>query len=287
VEHFLDKGDSAYERESFLAAGRYYSRAFAVNCRKLTQHEFYKAATSYAQAGAMDSAFLFFDRFLNRFNYFEYGQLQQDSNLIRLWKDPRWAVLVDRVRTNFARAEEHFNKPVKMELDTIYEDDQKYRRGIEEAEKKYGFNSQQAEALEDKMVWQDSINLSKVVSILDRYGWLGPDSVGFHGSFTLFIVLQHADLETQQKYLPIMRLAVKAGSARASDLAYLEDRVALDEGKKQIYGSQVRYNPKTGKYAFAPIRDEKNVNVRRRKVGLEPLETYAHSYNIQYKVPTN
>jgi hypothetical protein len=43
VEHFLDKGDSAYERESFLAAGRYYSRAFAVNCRKLTQHEFYKA----------------------------------------------------------------------------------------------------------------------------------------------------------------------------------------------------------------------------------------------------
>ena len=74
---------------------------------------------------------------------------------------------------------------------------------------------------------KDSINLIKIKKILDERGWLGADIIGGQGNSTLFLVIQHSDLETQLKYLPMMREAVKNGNANAISLAILEDRVAL------------------------------------------------------------
>jgi len=75
----------------------------------------------------------------------------------------------------------------------------------------------------------------KVEEIINKYGWLGADVVGEHGNQTIWLIIQHSDLATQERYLPMMREAAKNVKASASDLAYLEDRVALRQGKKQIY----------------------------------------------------
>ena len=64
---------------------------------------------------------------------------------------------------------------------------------------------------------KDSINLIKVMKILDERGWLGKNVVGTQGNQTLFLVIQHADLEYQQKYLPMMREAVKDGNANPAN----------------------------------------------------------------------
>ena len=82
-----------------------------------------------------------------------------------------------------------------------------------------------------------------------------------------------------------MRAAVKKGNARAQELALLEDRVLTNQGKKQIYGSQVKIDS-TGKYLFFPIADEANVNKRRIKVGLGPLEDYAKYFGLEYVLPS-
>ena len=83
----------------------------------------------------------------------------------------------------------------------------------------------------------------------------------------------------------MMREAVKNQKARPEQLALLEDRVALAQGKKQIYGSQIDQDPKSGKYSVAPIEDEPNVNKRRAAVGLGPLEEYVRHWDIEYKLP--
>jgi hypothetical protein len=57
------------------------------------------------------------------------------------------------------------------------------------------------------------------------------------------------------------------------------------QGKKQIYGSQLKTNEKTGKYEFYPIEDEPNVNKRRVAIGLEPLEEYAKRFGLDYTLP--
>lgn len=77
-----------------------------------------------------------------------------------------------------------------------------------------------------------------------------------------------------------MREAVKNGKARPYNLALLEDRILITQGKKQIYGSQVRQNETTGKNEFFPIDDEINVNKRRASVGLDSIEEYAKECGI-------
>jgi hypothetical protein len=92
----------------------------------------------------------------------------------------------------------------------------------------------------DLMNEKDSLNLIKVEKILNEHGWLGANVIGKQGNKTLFLVIQHSDLETQLRYLPIMREAVKNGNAKGKDFALLEDRIAIKQGKRQIYGSQIK-----------------------------------------------
>lgn len=158
---------------------------------------------------------------------------------------------------------------IKKELAAIHDRDQKTRTGSDSA----AF-----------MNYIDSCNLVQVESLVAKYGWLGKSFVGANGNVTLFLVIQHADLTTQEKYLPLLQKSVDEGESRLADLALLQDRVLMRQGKKQIYGSQVVFN-KTGGQEFYPIEDEKNVNVRREKAGLQPIEEYAEYFNIDYKLP--
>ncbi len=131
---------------------------------------------------------------------------------------------------------------------------------------------------------KDSINLLKIRAILDKYGWLGSDLVGEKGNTALFLVIQHADQKTQETYLPMMREAVKNGKVQGSTLALLEDRVALGQGKRQIYGSQIGQDPETKAYYVSPLEDPDNVDKRRAEVGLEPLAEYVNQWQIKWDV---
>lgn len=277
------RADSLYAAKSFALSAETYSRAFRANGWKGTGDEHYNAACSWALAGNADSAFLHLSRIAPVMTNLQH--LTTDSDLVTLHRDKRWVPLVDQVRKNKERAEANLNKPLARELDSIYDEDQKYRLKIDSVEKRYGRESKEMQGLWKIITHKDSLNLLRVSQVLDQYGWLGRDVVGGKGNMTLFLVVQHADQKTQEKYLPMMRDAVKAGRADARNLALLEDRVALAQGKKQIYGSQIHYDNATGKYFVAPIEDEPNVNKRRAEVGLEPLENYVRRWGITYKLP--
>lgn len=129
------------------------------------------------------------------------------------------------------------------------------------------------------MAQNDHENLLKVIAILNKYGWVGSDTVGARASHTIFLVIQHADHKTRKEYLPMMRDAVKNKHAEASALALVEDRVALGDGGKQIYGSQV-VTDSNGKFVRSSIEDPDNVDIRRAKVGLPPLADYLKQWNL-------
>jgi len=156
-------------------------------------------------------------------------------------------------------------------LDAIYQDDQRYRQQLRGVVEKYGRESEEVKAHWKIIQHQDSINLIKIENILDEHGWLGADVIGTDGNWTLFLVIQHSNLETQKKYLPIVQEAVSKGNARAIDFALLQDRVLLESGEMQIYGTQLGVDPKTGIRYLAPLMDPDNVDKRRAEVGLPPM----------------
>jgi hypothetical protein len=131
----------------------------------------------------------------------------------------------------------------------------------------------------------DSSNQAMVTALIDKYGWPGKAFVGAMGNNTVFLVIQHADLATQEKYLPLMMQSVADSQSRLCDLALLQDRVLMRRGKKQIYGSQVVPDKNTGAMMIYPIEDEAHVNERRAKAGLEPIEQYARYFGISYRKP--
>lgn len=176
-------------------------------------------------------------------------------------------------------------KLLKAKLLIIFNDDQADRLLIPSIQNKFGFNSSEIKNLFEVIRKKDSVNFIQVDEIVKRYGWLGVNDVGDTASATIFFVIQHSNFESRVKYLPIMRDAVKKGKAKAKHLALLEDRVALEQGKKQIYGSQVGYNEFTLKYYVLPLIDPESVDLRRQEAGLEPISEYLESWNIQWSIP--
>lgn len=273
-----------YEMGEYDKSGKRYSEAFQFAGDKGYVTDRYNAACSWALAGEPDSAFKQLFRISRKGNWTNLDHLLSDTDLYSLHPDPRWNEVVDVVKVNKEKAEEHYNQELIAELDTIYRDDQDLRKEYGAVELKFGAESPEVRAHIQKIVENDSINLIKVKSILDEYGWPGPDIIGRKGNSALFLVIQHADLETQEQYLPMMRDAVEDGNASAADLALLEDRVALREGKRQIYGSQIGYDEDRKTYYVLPLEDPDNVNARRREVGLGPIEEYISNWGLTWDV---
>ena len=169
-------------------------------------------------------------------------------------------------------------------LDSIHVEDQKYRNALDSIGNKYGWDSE-----EIRNHWQviskiDSSNLVVVEEILNSHGWLSAEQVGRTANSTLFLVIQHSNQVVQEKYLPIMRKAVEEGKANSRSLALLEDRVRLGRGELQIYGSQIGTDQETGQMYVLPLTEPEQVNERRLRVGLGPIEDYISHWNLEWDV---
>jgi len=280
---WVSKANSFYEAKQYKQSADAYTKAFAANGGKGFVDDRYNAACVWALAGNKDSAFFQLDRIATKANFTNYDHLLEDSDLKSLHKDDRWRTLCAYVKRNKEKAEAFLDKKLMGILDTIFKNDQGGRVKMEEVAAKYGENSKEIQDLWKEQNYLDSVDLVKVTNILDKYGWVGADIVGGRGNQTIFLVIQHADIKTQQKYLPVMREAVKNRKAEPGSLALLEDRVALREGRKQIYGSQIHGSP-DGKYWISPLEDPDNVDKRRAEVGLEPLANYVKHWNIKWDV---
>ncbi|WP_373514514.1 DUF6624 domain-containing protein [Persicitalea sp.] len=279
-DKFIDAAWKQYENKAYLASAQTYAKAFASAGDLGDVTDRYNAACSWARASQPDSAFSQLFRFTRKGYYANLRHISTDSDLLTLHDDPRWTEVIALVTANKVKEEANYDKPLVAMLDTIFQEDQTYRKQVVEIQEKYGNDSQEMQAHWKKIMAIDSVNLIKVKKILDERGWLGDSVIGSQGNTTLFLVIQHSDQQTQEKYLPMMREAVRNGNARPSALALLEDRVALGQGKRQTYGSQIGYDD-SGAYVL-PLDDPDHVNERRASVGLGKLQDYVSQWEITW-----
>lgn len=283
-DEMVRKAEQFYQSREYLKAATAYSKAFASNKNLGRIDHRYSAARSWALAGIPDSAFYNLEKIAKSGYYAKYDIIIHDPSLNSLHGYKRWEAIVAIVKANKKRFEPNLNELLAAQLDTIFSEDQTDRTQIDGIEKRYGSQSKEMRLQWRIIAHKDSANVRKVKAILDKYGWLGKDIIGSKGNDALFLVIQHADMVTQENYLPLMRDAVKNGKADASSLALLEDRLALRQGKKQIYGSQMAQNPKSGAYYVSPLEDPKNVDKRRAEVQLRPIAEYVKQFGIKWSL---
>lgn len=177
------------------------------------------------------------------------------------------------------------NITLKNKLAKIQYDDQKYRKMIDSVAALHAPDSEGYQEFIRTWMEMDSINTALIIGIIDQYGYPGRSLVGDGQASAAWLVIQHAPLEVQLEYLPVITEAADKGELRKADWALLIDRIRMRQGQAQLYGSQVIRDEETGQFKFHEIEDEANVNKRRAEVGLGPLEDYARHFGFEWVAP--
>jgi hypothetical protein len=134
---------------------------------------------------------------------------------------------------------------------------------------------------ESKVV--DERNVARVAAIIDQSGWPTVAAVGEKGSAAAWIILQHAPLAVQEKYLEIMKAAASRKDLSWALLATTIDRVRIGEGKLQLYGTQ--YDTASGHFGPLPVEDPAGLDSRRREAGLTTMADYDDAMRRTYNQP--
>ena len=157
---------------------------------------------------------------------------------------------------------------IKEELKYIIQLDQEPRQRLMSAWNDFPKDTLLHQKIGREIWVNDSINQIRVREILDTY----PLDFGEENE-VVWAVIQHSSLEIQEQYLPKFIDAVEKGKLRGEFVAVMKDRIACQSGKLQIYGSQGNYND-LGIFVPSEIEDFENVDVRRAKMGMCPLQEY-------------
>ncbi len=120
----------------------------------------------------------------------------------------------------------------------------------------------------------DRRNTERMKVIVDQHGWPTKRMVGRDGMRGAWLLVQHADqaVAFQRKCLALMSPLQKTGQVSRKDVAYLTDRVQVNEGKPQRYGTQ--FHVVEGVLQPRPIRDAVNVDKRGKSMGLSTMKEY-------------
>ncbi|TDO78252.1 hypothetical protein EV143_103505 [Flavobacterium chryseum] len=278
---YVAKANSYYTNKDYKSAVEHYEKAFKIEHK--SSSDLYNAACAAALNNEDKKAFKWLDLAIDN-GYENIAHIKIDSDLKSLHDKKEWKLTIDKLQKRMDILSANYDKPLQKELLDIYTEDQGIRGQFMKIYRDPNSDKKKIDSIGKLMAKKDSINLIKVIKILDEKGWVGKDIVGAQANQTLFLVIQHSDLKYQQKYLPMMREAVKKGNANPGNLAYLEDRVALREGRRQIYGSQSSRNKTTNKLYISPMIDPDNVDKRRAEVGLGTMAEYAAKMNIEWNL---
>lgn len=271
--------------KDFSGAVKCYEKAFKLH-NNIPLKDRYNVSCMYALLGNNDMAFYHLFVTANDLKWGDYYHLINDTDLEKLHSDKRWEKLKTLILKNKQDMEAHFDKNLVKVLDQIYFDDQSTRNKIGAMEDKYGRKSKEMNDFWQTILKKDSINLIKVRKILDEKGWPSKKLIGERGTSTLFLVIQHANQEAQEKYLPLIKQAVADNNLPKRQYAMFYDRLLLRRGKRQIYGTQLAMNNESKTPYVLPLTDPLNVDFRRAEMGLNTMQENLKRWNLVWNVKT-
>jgi hypothetical protein len=261
-----DKAGAAYDKKQYDSCSFYFEKAFKIKTGSAT--DLYNAAVCNTMDHSYKRAFALLSIAIK--NGANISKLKIDPDLQPLQSSVKWKKLIrhaNRIQADSFRKCEY--PEIAAQLAKLWEADQYYRFRLGNA---YRNNDTiKANSIWPLMRKSDTINLAGLEAIIEEIGWPTISKVGHHGASTAFLIIDHSPREVMEKYFPLLEQAMKNGQASKSSYATMKDRILVNRGKKQIYGTQKYWDQKLGRFVYFPIEDEKNVNALRKEMDLEPI----------------
>lgn len=283
----IEEAEDYFESKDYSKANEYYKRAFKiVNENVISSDERFDASISFMLSNDIKSTYeqLFKIYKIEVFDeYTNYENIINEEAFEKLHSDKRWKKLTRKLKKKQEKSDNEKDEDLIQFLTELENKDQNVREDLTKVNQEFGTNSEEYKSYVKEMNEVDSLIFIEFEKFINQYGWLGPETIGEDGVNTLFLIVQHNNLDIQKKYLPFIRKAVKNGKESPSDLIFLEDRIAMYSNQLQTYGTQIKYD-ENGKYYVWPIKNPKSVNKRRIKNGLNTLENYLTRVGIIWDV---
>ena len=119
----------------------------------------------------------------------------------------------------------------------------------------------------------DSDNTEFLRNLIGELGWIDAVRFGAEASDAAFLIVQHtSDLRLMRTALPRIEQDVRAGHINGQNYALLFDRLQLNLGYLQRYGSQI--GVLDGEHLLMPCEDLARVDELRAELGMGPLGEY-------------
>lgn len=285
-QNFTVQGDSLRGKGLLIPAVKKYYMAFA---QDPSSEISYKIASTYALLWTnqvRDSAFRYLSHALK--DDFTLKVLY-DPSFLSLIEDKRWETIEELQFEKYETRNGHIkNKPFASALFRMIIKDQGFMFvGNIEREKylRNGGNFTTAAiypilAMEEK---NQRENRRKLFKLIDEYGWPTSSAVTEHAAAGAALIINHTTYEIRSKYFPLLEKAFKKGEAQPLRYAKMKDRLLVEEGKKQLFGTQ--WNYEGSERVLHPIKDPEFVDKRRAEIGLGPLSVYLKErFNIDWKI---
>lgn len=130
----------------------------------------------------------------------------------------------------------------------------------------------------EKAMWApieeaDAENEKALLAMVPPEGWFLKSRYGEKAAKAAFHIVQHSNLELWRRFVPVLEPLVARGEVDGQSYGLMYDRLALNEGRPQRYGSQMVC--KNGKYVVYALEAPETVDERRKAMGfLTPLAEY-------------
>lgn len=118
-------------------------------------------------------------------------------------------------------------------------------------------------------------NAARLRELIAAHGWPTENIAGEDGAKAAWFIVQHSVGEPalQREVLELLRSCAAEGRVPAWNAAYLEDRIAMHEGRAQRFGTQWMDSPEDGRARPWRLAEPDRVNELRASVGLGPLHS--------------
>lgn len=169
------------------------------------------------------------------------------------------------------------NEKLQLELIKMYVNDQYVRSNLmTDILQKYNLSKDQV-IIDSNGINTDERNRERLKEIIAKYGFPTKKMVGKDAMNGVFFMIQHADGENawQKSQLTNIKNAVKMGDLDSQSYAYLYDRIKINSGEKQLYGTQfANVDAVNNIVELDKTEDIDNLDKRRMEIGMMPIEMY-------------
>lgn len=281
----VHRADSLKAEGDLMSALTYYGMAFAESPEPSIAYRIASDCALLWTRQMRDTAFFFLNLALQGDSSLE---VLYDPEMLSLIDDPKWVGIEKQQFKKYeAKHGPIANKTFAGELFRLIIRDQGFMYAGNIERKKYLQNGGKFStpaiypvlAMEERNL-QD--NETRLQQLLDTYGWPKTSQVTEFAAAGAALIINHASHELRAKYFPMLEKAFQEGEAQPLRYAKMKDRLLVEEGKEQLYGTQIRFD-ELQKVPY-PIADPEHVDKRRASIGLGPLAPYLSArFGIEWK----